>query len=183
MRARCKYEYLILQKCGLEYITDFPKFCYLVKVNNKNPVLEDAGKKFKVKNNSDDAIVAYRKLKELNHELSDKEKAQLDKECKVIEQREVIEVDSIHKPQEFELTGKGKIKIGPPTLTRFEKARILGARALQLSLGAQPFIQNPKTAKTSLDIAMIELEQRIIPITIRRVFPNGDFQNIPIDFF
>ncbi|MDO8640565.1 MAG: DNA-directed RNA polymerase subunit K, partial [Nitrosarchaeum sp.] len=35
----------------------------------------------------------------------------------------------------------------------------------------------------SLDIAMEELEQRVIPITIRRVLPNGDYQNIPIDYF
>ena len=87
------------------------------------------------------------------------------------------------KPIEIELAGKGKIKTGPPTLTRFEKARIMGARALQLSLGAPPFIEIPKTARTSLDIAMEELEQRVIPITIRRTLPNGDFQNIPIDFF
>ena len=81
------------------------------------------------------------------------------------------------------MTGKGKIVIGPPTLTRFEKARILGARALQLSLGAPPFIPVPKDVATSLDLAYAELEKRVIPITIRRVLPNGDFQNIPIDLF
>ncbi|MFZ0842796.1 MAG: DNA-directed RNA polymerase subunit K [Nitrosotalea sp.] len=81
------------------------------------------------------------------------------------------------------MTGKGKIMIGPPTLTRFEKARILGARALQLSLGAPPFIPIPKDVATSLDLAYAELEKRVIPITIRRVLPNGDFQNIPIDLF
>ena len=70
--------------------------------------------------------------------------------------------------------------MGPPTLTRFEKARIMGARALQLSLGAPPFIDIPKNATTSLQIAMEELDHRVIPITIRRVQPNGDFQNIPL---
>ena len=59
----------------------------------------------------------------------------------------------------------------------------MGARALQLSLGAPPFIPIPETARTSLDIAMIELEKKVIPIVIRRVFPNGDYQNIPIDYF
>lgn len=129
------------------------------------------------------AIAAYRKIKEGKKELSDKELIILDKECKIIEEREIIEIDPIHEPVEIELTGKGKIQIGPPTLTRFEKARIVGARALQLSLGAPPFIEIPKTAKSSLDIAMIELEKFVIPITIRRVLPNGDFQNIPIDYF
>ncbi|MGI0060379.1 MAG: DNA-directed RNA polymerase subunit K, partial [Nitrosotalea sp.] len=41
----------------------------------------------------------------------------------------------------------------------------------------------PKDVATSLDLAYAELEKRVIPITIRRVLPNGDFQNIPIDLF
>ncbi|HSG74380.1 MAG TPA: DNA-directed RNA polymerase subunit K [Nitrosopumilaceae archaeon] len=130
-----------------------------------------------------DALAAYRKIKEGKKELSEKELATLDKECKVIEEREIIELDEIHEPQEIEITGKGKIQMGPPTLTRFEKARIMGARALQLSLGAPPFIEIPPTARTSLDIAMEELEQRVIPIIIRRSLPNGDYQNIPINYF
>jgi len=130
-----------------------------------------------------DALSAYRKIKEGKKELSEKELLALDKECKIIEDREIIELDTIHEPQEIEMTGKGKIQIGPPTLTRFEKARIMGARALQLSLGAPPFIEIPENAKTSLDIALVELEQRVIPIIIRRALPNGDYQNIPINFF
>ncbi len=130
-----------------------------------------------------DAISAYRKIKTGKKELSEKELSVLDKECKIIEQREIIDIDPVHEPQEIEITGKGKIQIGPPTLTRFEKARIMGARALQLSLGAPPFIEIPATSKTSLDIALVELEQRVIPITIRRSLPNGDYQNIPINFF
>jgi len=130
-----------------------------------------------------DAIAAYRKIKEGKKELTDKELIILDAACKVIEEREIIEIDPIHEPVEIELTAKGKIQIGPPTLTRFEKARIVGARALQISHGAPPFTEIPKNATTSLDIAMQELEKKVIPITIRRVLPNGDFQNIPIDYF
>ena len=116
-------------------------------------------------------------------ELSQEEIAEQERIQKIIAAREIIEVDPIHTPIEYETTGKGKIMIGPPTLTRFEKARILGARALQLSLGAPPFIAVPKEVATSLDLAYNELEKRVIPITIRRVLPNGDFQNIPIDLF
>lgn len=131
----------------------------------------------------DDAITAYKKIKVGKDELTEKELAALEQECKVIENRKVIEIDPVHEAKEIEITGKGKIMIGPPTLTRFEKARIMGARALQLSLGAPPFIEIPKTAGTSLDIALEELEQRAIPIIIRRRLPNGDFQNIPIDYY
>jgi DNA-directed RNA polymerases I, II, and III subunit RPABC2 len=116
-------------------------------------------------------------------ELSAEEIAEQERLRKIIDAREIIDIDPIHEIIEFEMTGKGKIVIGPPTLTRFEKARILGARALQLSLGAPPFIPIPKDVATSLDLAYAELEKRVIPITIRRVLPNGDFQNIPIDLF
>jgi len=130
----------------------------------------------------EDAINAYKKIFE-SKELTDDERAELDKKIKEMEQREVIDSDPVHVAIEIMLTGKGKIAIGPPTLTRFEKARILGARALQLSQGAPPFIEIPTTARTSLDIALQELEDRAIPIVIRRRLPNGDYQNIPIDYF
>jgi len=135
------------------------------------------------KKSLEDAISAYRKLKEGKTELTEKEQIILDEECKAIEEREIIESNPVHESVEIKLTGKGKIQLGPPTLTRFEKARIMGARALQLSLGAPPFIEIPKTAKNALDIAMEELEKRVIPIVIKRVLPNGDYQNIPIEYF
>ena len=124
------------------------------------------------------AIEVFRKIREQGDPLSDKELADLDKECDIIRNREIIITDIEHEIRELEETGK--ILMGPPTLTRFEKARIMGARALQLSLGAPPFIEIPESAATSLDIAMEELEQRLIPISIRRTLPNGDFQNIPL---
>ena len=131
----------------------------------------------------DDAIALYRKVREgKNKELTEKEIANIDKECEIIRNRQVITRDLEHKP--VELTSKnGLIVTGPPTLTRFEKARIMGARALQLSLGAPMFIEIPENATTSLEIAMEELKQRVIPIVIKRTLPNGDYQNIPIDQF
>jgi len=131
------------------------------------------------------ALETYRKLidrKDLVVPLTEKEQESLQKRINEIENREVIDEIVEHEPEEIPCE-KGKITIGPPTLTRFEKARIMGARALQLSLGAPPFIPIPKNARISLDISMVELEQRVIPITIRRVLPNGDYQNIPIDYF
>ncbi len=131
------------------------------------------------------ALDTYRKLIEKKDgvdPLSEKEQANLENRIKEIEGREVVEKIEEHEPVEIPCE-KGKITIGPPTLTRFEKARIMGARALQLSLGAPPFITIPKNARISLDISMEELEKKVIPITIRRVLPNGDYQNIPIDYF
>ena len=124
------------------------------------------------------AIDHYRKIIENNKELTEKEMGELDRVCEGIRAREIIAKDHEHIPKELE--SDNKILMGPPTLTRFEKARIMGARALQLSLGAPPFVDIPKNATTSLQIAMEELDHRVIPITIRRVQPNGDFQNIPL---
>ena len=136
-----------------------------------------------IDNSVEDAITLYRKVREgKNKELTEKEIADIDKECEIIRNRQVITKDLQHKP--VEITNKdNRIVTGPPTLTRFEKARIMGARALQLSLGAPIFIEIPKNATTSLEIAMEELKQRVIPIVIRRTLPNGDYQNIPIDQF
>jgi DNA-directed RNA polymerase I, II, and III subunit RPABC2 len=133
------------------------------------------------------ALDTYRKLIEKNADrglvaLSDEEQAKLENKIKEIEKREIIERIEEHEPVEIPCE-KGKITIGPPTLTKFEKARIMGARALQLSLGAPPFIAIPKDARISLDISMEELEKKVIPITIRRVLPNGNYQNIPIEYF
>ena len=131
------------------------------------------------------ALDTYRKLiekKDGADPLTEKQQEDLENKIKEIEEREVVEKVEEHEPVEIPCENN-VITIGPPTLTRFEKARIMGARALQLSLGAPPFIPIPKTARISLDISMEELEERVIPITIRRVLPNGDYQNIPIDYF
>jgi len=129
------------------------------------------------------AIELFRKVRECGREdITEKEIAEIDKECEIIRNREIIDKDFPH--EQVEITSKDdQIVIGPPILTRFEKARIMGARALQLSLGAPVFIEIPKTATTSLEIAMEELKQRVIPIVIKRTLPNGDHQNIPLDKF
>lgn len=131
------------------------------------------------------ALESYRKMiekKDGDTPLTEEEKEALEKKLDEIRGREVVEKVADHEPVEIPCEDQ-KVTVGPPTLTRFEKARIMGARALQLSQGAPPFIPIPKTARTSLDISMEELEQRVIPITIRRVLPNGDHQNIPISYF
>ena len=138
-------------------------------------------------NDTDSSIFeTYKKLREdkltLDGKISEKDQAIIDKECEVIKNREIIAHNPTHEPIEI-INKKGPVSTGPPTLTRFEKARIMGARALQLSHGAPSFIEIPKNATTSLEIAMEELNKRVIPIIIKRTLPNGDFQNISLDQF
>jgi DNA-directed RNA polymerase subunit K len=52
--------------------------------------------------------------------------------------------------------------------TRFEKARIIGARALQLSMGAPTILATvPKDMIDPVEIAMLEYEENAIPITVK----------------
>ena len=50
--------------------------------------------------------------------------------------------------------------------TRYERARIIGARALQIAMGAPVLIDVDK--KEPIDIALMELEKGVIPITVKR---------------
>lgn len=73
-----------------------------------------------------------------------------------------------------------KVSVGPPKTTRFEKARIVGARSLQISMGAPILVEVDERLTSPIDIAMTELEAGILPITIRRTLPDGTFQDIPL---
>lgn len=77
---------------------------------------------------------------------------------------------------------KSRIVIGPPRITRFEKARIIGARALQISMGAPLLIETPHASTNPIEIAVKELEAGVLPITIRRKLPDGTHQDIPVQW-
>ena len=50
--------------------------------------------------------------------------------------------------------------------TRFEKARIVGARALQIALGAPILVDYPVKMIDPVDIAMLEYDEEIVPISV-----------------
>jgi DNA-directed RNA polymerase I, II, and III subunit RPABC2 len=95
---------------------------------------------------------------------------------------EVVTYDEIEFHLQEVSSSTTEVIIGPPSLTRFEKARITGARSLQLSLGAPSLIAVTGAIKDSISLAIAELEARALPISIRRVLPNGLYQDIPIDW-
>ena len=72
------------------------------------------------------------------------------------------------------------VSIGPPNLTRFERARIIGARALQLTLGAPILTHVDEKISDPIDIALAELEDGALPITLRRILPNNLRQDIAL---
>ena len=72
------------------------------------------------------------------------------------------------------------VQIGPMKLTRFERARIAGARALQLSFGAPMLIEAPQDMNDPIDIALTELREGVLPMTIRRTLPDGSHQDVAL---
>lgn len=79
-------------------------------------------------------------------------------------------------------------------LTRFEYARILGARALQISMGAPVLVELEESTDTDeekdvvkeqgdpLLIAEKEIKKTLLPIQIRRTLPDGKYQDIPLAY-
>jgi DNA-directed RNA polymerase subunit K len=58
-------------------------------------------------------------------------------------------------------------------LTRFEVARIVGARALQIALGAPILVDVKENKYDPINIAEEEFKARKIPMTIKRTLPNN----------
>jgi len=64
-------------------------------------------------------------------------------------------------------------------ITRFERARLVTARALQLSFGAPPLVK-ATPGFSAYDLAKEELEKKLLPLTIIRRFPDGSVEKIAI---
>jgi DNA-directed RNA polymerase subunit K len=75
-------------------------------------------------------------------------------------------------PSGTHVTASGTERTRAEVYTRFERARILGARALQVSLGAPILIDVPADLIDPVVIAEREFEANVIPITVRRGVPN-----------
>jgi len=85
----------------------------------------------------------------------------------------VLESSSINSDEK-------RIWVGPPKLTRFERARIVGARALQIAMGAPILVEPSQSLANPIDIAIKELDLGVLPMTIRRTLPDGTHQDIPL---
>ena len=75
-----------------------------------------------------------------------------------------------------------QISIGTKKLTRFERAKVISARALQIAMGAPVLIDLSISKSSPIDIALLELNEGILPISIRRSLPDGTYQNISVKY-
>lgn len=79
--------------------------------------------------------------------------------AKVVRNKDNIVIDPLHRTV--------------PILSKYEKTRVLGIRAKQINNGAKPTTKFPEYIMDGYLIALKELEEKSIPVIIRRPLPNG----------
>ncbi|GMM31975.1 DNA-directed RNA polymerase core subunit [Martiniozyma asiatica (nom. inval.)] len=67
-----------------------------------------------------------------------------------------------------------------PFMTKYERARILGTRALQISMNA-PVLVDIEGETDPLQIAMKELAAKKIPLVVRRYLPDGSYEDWSVE--
>ena len=110
-------------------------------------------------NDDDDCMYRKAKVKNLDEDGDDEDGEDFE---------EVYDDDNIN----YNEVVKPEDRITKPFMTIFERVRLLGDRAKQLSLGAKPMIQGIETMNPK-EIAKLELEKGVIPLIIERPLPNG----------
>jgi DNA-directed RNA polymerase I, II, and III subunit RPABC2 len=101
-------------------------------------------------------------------------------------QERMIE-EGFDQPQPAQINTKelfGKDRRGRKFLSKYERARLLGARAIQISNNAPITVDigtGPNTIINPVKIAEMELEQRTMPLKVRRFNPDGTFEDWSLD--
>jgi len=93
---------------------------------------------------------------------------------------------SVHPTEQVEKEGENvkgrenKVKITTRYLTKYERARVLGTRALQIAMNA-PIMVELEGETDPLQIAKKELRQKRIPLIIRRYLPDDSYEDWSIE--
>lgn len=93
---------------------------------------------------------------------------QLDSDDEFDEETEIYDDDT----KIYNMVVNKEERITKPVLFMYERVRMLGTRARQLSRGAKPMLLNVAHLSPK-EIARLELENKVIPFIIVRTLPNG----------
>ncbi|AYV81206.1 MAG: DNA-directed RNA polymerase subunit 6 [Harvfovirus sp.] len=85
---------------------------------------------------------------------------------------DIFEDDEIEPTRAIDQIVPAEERETKPVLTKYERVRILGDRAKQLSLGAKPMLLNVDNMNPK-EIAKLELERGVIPFIIEKTLPDG----------
>lgn len=92
----------------------------------------------------------------------------LDLNVEPLDDEYIIEDDEIAVPKDA-LRIPDNERTAYNKLTKYERTALIGARAQQIALGSIPKVEVPKGMVDPIEIANKELEERKIPLTIRRI--------------
>lgn len=93
-----------------------------------------------------------------------------------VEEEEVYDDDT----KFYDMVVSSEERITKPVLFMYERVRILGTRARQLSRGAKPMLLNIEHLSPK-EIARKELENKVVPFIIVRTLPNGKKEHWKLD--
>jgi DNA-directed RNA polymerase I, II, and III subunit RPABC2 len=135
----------------------------------------------------DDVVPEYEDVEDTNelYNVLDDESSDMKPELKKLyEQHPECVLDYVEAvipklEQTFAVPGGDNLDVNHrtyPFLTNFERTKIIGLRANQISRGAAPLVVVPKHISDVRDIARLELEQKRLPYIIKRPLPNGTFE-------
>lgn len=113
-------------------------------------------------------------LQKFNNNLDSKFLEDIHIETKSVNYDEVIALARVVR----DTTGKiiDPLHTTLPFLTKYEKARVIGARAEQLDRGGEAFIPLDENIINGRTIALMEFEAKKIPFIIARPLPNGSIE-------
>ena len=92
----------------------------------------------------------------------------------------VKNVDIVSNNQSYENYYTKKKNLTYP-MTKFEKAKIIGIRSEMLANGAQAMITVPKNIINVKEIAILELEEKKIPLLVRRFYTNKEYEDLRVE--
>lgn len=144
------------------------------KVSSSKPIEEDVyseAEDYETETDSDEEDINENYLQKFNDNLNMKTLENMHPEIKSVNYEEMIACARVVRDKQ------GRI-IDPlhktlPLITKYEKARIIGARAEQLDAGGEAYIPIDETIINGRTIALMEFEQKKIPFIIARPLPNG----------
>jgi DNA-directed RNA polymerase subunit K/omega len=144
------------------------------KVSSSKQMDEDVyseGEDYETETDSDEEEINDNYLQKFNDNLNMKTLENMHPEIKSVNYEEMIALARVVRDKQ------GRI-IDPlhktlPLITKYEKARIIGARAEQLDAGGEAYIPIDETIINGRTIALMEFEQNKIPFIIARPLPNG----------
>uniref|UniRef100_A0A5S6QR78 RPB6 homolog n=1 Tax=Trichuris muris TaxID=70415 RepID=A0A5S6QR78_TRIMR len=113
-------------------------------------------------------------------EFEEDDEEELDEEIEEFDQVDGQDVDILPSANEDKEALASVNRITSPFMTKYERARVLGTRALQIAMGA-PIMVELEAETDPLEIARKEMRAQRIPIIIRRYLPDGSYEDWGVD--